>query len=1363
MTKRLKKLTVAIAIGVVLIAAGIISGVCIINSSVNKRPTYVATAEELVAAINDDIDKPIVLSNDIVVHGDLAANKLFDLEMNDHNLRVIGTFTLKTDAAGEMYVCDGKNQIKKRERVQADKIVIDAVNATITWNANVQLKNGYTADDFVVSSADHTFIFNGLMLSESGDAVKTAMTVKQGRVVVSASDENVKTPAEIVVPADAKDAYVDNKTEAEVNIKASTSVSVAGTVSVDIDDKAENVKITAPEAGSSVTVKSGTAASVEAAGSDVTVDKGATVAGKVTAGKVENNGTVGEIDSDNVTDNSVAIRKADAKTELSAYALAKGKDNYSANGWESVKACVTAGNTAIDAATDIDGVNAALAAAKAEIDKVKTAEQEAADALANKKTETLAALDEAKNNYKETDYREAEWKNVTDAYDTAKAGIEAVTDIKDLPGEFVKTFTDVAKAQKTIAQLELEEAKTAALTDLENCYTSKSADDYSRTDWAAIETAYNSGITAINRSETTDEVATALSTAKAAINEIKKSYAIVYELNGGTNDGGNPERIYDDSTPTALKDATKENYKFMGWYKDEACTEANKVTALTYGDGVTKVYAKWGVNITASLLGVKVEEAVAPGDTFAAFLAECDDIMSYNIDEESGIELDGYYLMKADGTLVKIEADTVNDFSEPVTFYVVLKQNDVRYLAHSDGDNGIYTAEVIGLVSAKDDVTIVAELELLSAPHKVTEIASGVFADVDVKTAYIPATVEKIGASIFKAGSTVTVYTDKTADWADTSWKNGATVTVVTEAYYAASAEEFRAAVSAGAKYIRLTSDITSTDKKDVQIIIGKYTADYELEIDLNGKTLGYRLCPSTTPDDKTDSGYRLKLTINNGQIGTDTGFNAGNGELIYGINMQGNGIDLVLNKVKVIADYGGLYSNGRWDGSTVKATGCEFAAAAAHADALGAVLTGNTTYTFDKCRFVGPCGVYMKSGDYTFTDCEIESTGAYYKPTYQGNGTNNAGSAVVVDNCTGYHKNLNVAFVNCTITSANGYAIEEVSTAKAGLDKVVYAKVTVDAKSVLSGKLGSVYSENGTVTVEGESGAKTAYASTGAGLKTAITSGADYVKLMDDVVGSGESDTDVTVTAKTGDLETVIDLNGKQFGYELNLSTIVLNDAKKYEDTGYTLKVTIKNGKIGSESGYNQDAANGRLYYGVLCQGNGVFLTLENVESSAYYGGLYANGAWKDNVITATDCKFASTIAGCGAYLPGKNTYNFTNCTFSGSVGVYIKSGDATFTDCTIEGKGEYLKPTYNGNGADGEGSGLVVDSTTGYQTPMTVTVNGGSITSANGYAIEEVSNAKDNADKICYSTVTVSKETVLTGKLGKVQSENGTVTIVA
>ena len=93
----------------------------------------------------------------------------------------------------------------------------------------------------------------------------------------------------------------------------------------------------------------------------------------------------------------------------------------------------------------------------------------------------------------------------------------------------------------------------------------------------------------------------------------------------------------------------------------------------------------------------------------------------------------------------------------------------------------------------------------------------------------------------------------------------------------------------------------------------------------------------------------------------------------------------------------------------------------------------------------------------------------------------------------------------------------------------------------------------------------------------------------------------------------------------------------------------------------------------------------------------------------------------------------------------------------------GTYVAPTYNGNGADGSGSALIIDSTKGYQTPMTVKVIGGTITSISGYAVEEVSNAKTEAEKICYSTTTISSTTVLSGKLGRVYSENGTVTIVA
>ena len=1659
MTKRLKKLTVAIAIGVVLIAAGIISGVCIINSGVNKRPTYVATAEELVAAINDDIDKPIVLSNDIVVHGDLAANKLFDLEMNDHNLRVIGTFTLKTEAAGEMYVCDGKNQIKKRERVQADKIVIDAVNATITWNANVQLKNGYTADDFVVSSADHTFIFNGLMIGENGDALKTAMTVKQGRVVVSASDENVKAPAEIVVPADAKDAYVDNKTEAEVNIKASASVSVAGTVSVDIDDKAENVKITAPEAGSSVTVKSGAAASVDAAGSDVIVDKGATVAGKVTAGKVENNGTVGEIDSDDVTDNSVAIRKADAKTELSAYALAKGKDNYSANGWEAIKACVTAGNTAIDAATDIDGANAALAAAKAEIDKVKTAEQEAADALANKKTETLAALDEAKNNYKETDYREAEWKNVTDAYDTAKAGIEAVTDIKDLPGEFVKTFTDVAKAQKTNAQLTAEELaakKAEVIATLDTEHAKYAEADYRAAEWTKITEAYNTAKNGINAVTVITAlpgnfVATFTATASAQKTDFElyqsenKTAINEYADNKGEDNYSAAKwtaiREYADAACDAIDAATEKNtvdiavadakrsidgvtlavvkldgkghdsladaiaalttteehtIKLLADVTDTTATEyafdgvtvtldlngytmdgvANGASAkthyvyavngavLTVTDGsearTGKITASYGANSPLSVLHASNAKIVLDGGIIEAhdanfgmigvlvdggeFVMNGGEVKSETFNNRRGyaISVTSGATATINGGFVNVVSDSLNMLvkgSLTVTGGTFSKEVEQKYLpkgyACFKNENGAYivkggytigigetkyntlsqaiaaanTGDVIKVydditenegnikyiidkaitvsgvivggvkpvingtfaidINGVSDGTDVVTIENLEIVHNGVYVKDGWTQDtkgavvlqdggITLKNNYIhlvnpaPANVSnspsglqltRRGASVSTGAITVSgntfgaypKYSDKT---------NTIATAIQVSRNYTLSGVLVYGGLEVDDEKIYNGNKYENTDGNAQYVLYG----NFDFAADKRGYT--YVVFGDVFAYNR-DGGNLLaggKMIIARSFTLTDKVYDVKAGtELVIesGATLNGNGLTLnvygtltVKGKIEntniVYGDDASrtIYLNGsEVDDSTVFDENAEYVVdinrstdAGAFAIAAAAkvkkmtinlkLYSGNLNIT-DAITVVSPVVVngygavkntakktpfnvtadtafIVKSGSLELNKIELKHTG-----TSEGEKNfivADVNANVTVDLAT-------VAFVatadnTCFFNVASGATcnlnfVDDGSTFKVNTStKVATADVfTVTKVEDGAGYVGADYYGNNfaahnrdaysTVNVTDKNGnalfniensivtkgdeTPTYYVATGAGLKTAITSGADYVKLMDDVVGSGKSDTDVTVTAKTGDLETVIDLNGKQFGYELNLSTIVLNDAKKYEDTGYTLKVTIKNGKIGSESGYNQDAANGRLYYGVLCQGNGVFLTLENVESSAYYGGLYANGAWKDNVITATDCKFASTIAGYGAYLPGKNTYNFTNCTFSGSVGVYIKSGDATFTDCTIEGKGEYLKPTYNGNGADGEGSGLVVDSTTGYQTPMTVTVNGGSITSANGYAIEEVSNAKDNADKICYSTVTVSKETVLTGKLGKVQSENGTVTIVA
>lgn len=998
MTKRLKKLLVAITIGVVLITAGIISGVCVINASLAKRPTYVSTAEELETAINDDVDKPIVLNNDIVVHGDLNANKLFDLEMNGHDLRVIGKMTLRTSKAGEMYLCDGKTAIKSREKVQADSVEIDAVNATVTWNANVQLKDGYTADDFVVAAADHSFIFNGIMLGAGGHATKTAMTVKQGRVVVAVKDEDVKAPAEIVVPAGANGVLVDNKTDDEVNIKASTSVSVSGNVSIDVDENAEDVKISAKTDSSKVTIKSGTVSSVDASGSEVIVDKGAVVDGKITAGKVENNGTVGEIEAGEIVDNSVAIYKEDKKNELDEYALAKGKDSYTSDNWTAVQLAVTAGKTAIDKAADIAAVDAAFAAAKAEIDKVKTAEQEAADALANKKTETLAALeayaeskgeanytaenwtaiqsavtagkesingaadiaavdvafaeaktaidaietvadsleaykttqkaaleayaeskgeanyttenwtaiqsavtagktaiaaaanetavdaaynaaaanidavktiaqqladkkaevaqslkaaydgidltlyreteknaitakyeehkaainavtdianlpgtfvtdfnafvatqktnaqltaeelaakkaevigklDEAKARYAEADYRAAQWKNITDAYDTAKNGINAVTDIARLPGNFVSNFTTVADAQPTAADLdeqELAAKKTEAKQALEAHYNSKEKSDYSDTDWDNITKFYNSGSETINSAKTIAQVEKSLASAIAKMDEIKRSYLLAPEYNGGSGAQGESMRIYDDGKTYSLSEPEKENYVFMGWYTSSDFTEDTKVTHVTYESGIKKIYAKWGVMVDVQLPGVDTGYAVEPGKVFGDVFTDVG-----NFADMMGMGVPyGYYYVDTTGDIHKVESTDVNNFTEPVTVYAVFKVDNALYMYSGDMGNN-HTLMVIGAVEVDGALTIKESIEYCDVMMPVTEIAKGAFVGATVTELRIPASVKEIGSTIFAANSTVVVYTNASeqeiAAWGE-EWKTGSTV-----------------------------------------------------------------------------------------------------------------------------------------------------------------------------------------------------------------------------------------------------------------------------------------------------------------------------------------------------------------------------------------------------------------------------------------------------------------------------------------------------------------------------------------------------------------------------------------------------------
>lgn len=74
------------------------------------------------------------------------------------------------------------------------------------------------------------------------------------------------------------------------------------------------------------------------------------------------------------------------------------------------------------------------------------------------------------------------------------------------------------------------------------------------------------------------------------------SYTISYELDGGSNNPDNPE-FYTAQDTVALKDPTKENYTFGGWYTDPGFT--NRVKEISQGTTGNKTFfAKWTETIS---------------------------------------------------------------------------------------------------------------------------------------------------------------------------------------------------------------------------------------------------------------------------------------------------------------------------------------------------------------------------------------------------------------------------------------------------------------------------------------------------------------------------------------------------------------------------------------------------------------------------------------------------------------------------------------------------------------------------------------------------------------------------------------------
>lgn len=222
---------------------------------------------------------------------------------------------------------------------------------------------------------------------------------------------------------------------------------------------------------------------------------------------------------------SDATLLAEAKTAAtdrlnSEYAKYKATDYTNAN-YELLTDKYNAGLTAIGGARTVDAVETALETAIAEMAAIKTNAQILADAKAAAKSE----LGTEKAKYSQSDYT-INWSVLEQAYNDGLTAIDASKTTSAVDTAKQAAIAAMA-AVKTDAE-ELEAAKSAAKDELKEYFDAFNKAYYYETSLQALQTAYDSGVSAISAAQSVADVATALANAKTALDNVK---ADVTEVN----------------------------------------------------------------------------------------------------------------------------------------------------------------------------------------------------------------------------------------------------------------------------------------------------------------------------------------------------------------------------------------------------------------------------------------------------------------------------------------------------------------------------------------------------------------------------------------------------------------------------------------------------------------------------------------------------------------------------------------------------------------------------------------------------------------------------------------------------------------
>ena len=1375
------KLIIGIVLAVVILAVGLTVTLVVTGNLERDQQQVVRSASQIETAMSTDLGgKTIVLAEDITVERDLEMSRLADLDLNGHTLTVTGTFSVESDSAAEIEIksTDGDKAVSGGT-IDAGSVDINVPKAHVEWSADVRLGSDGT---FTVLTSGDSFIFTGRFLS-SGTAAASEPTITAlgGRVDISSQTADVDY--KINIPSTASDVRVDSgvPSTSSVEVITSKSVTVSGTVAVTVSEGATGVAITA-DSGSSLTV-TGSAASVNAPSSSVTVAENSTV-GSITAGDVTNNGTV----SGSITASGDVVNNGSVTGDVTAGGSVTGDGSIGGN--------VEAGDVTVveipslTSSATYNGAEQTFTVAATDYYDAVTVTGTDADTY----TGTLSLSD--KVNTKWSDGTTADktvtltiapksvavvWSNKSLTY-TGSAQAPAATVDTGITGETLAltvtggqtnagTYTATASTTNgnytltnattsfTIAPMEITVptlTKTVAYNGAEQTFTIAATDYY-----AAVT------VRGTNADVYTETLALRDKANTVWADGTTADKTVTLTITRGTIDVGTAEELTEalsDSGYSTIRLTADIEYTNLAAF-NTAVQAANGSLTIDLNDNTLTLTAN-GTTITAQNgfeLTIANGELIANNSTYtkACFSAETDSTITF---EDLLVTSTGSVLLpRGDAAEINI----IDSNIETTGVYVVGTNaaTEDNYgveinIDHStlttkadDGDSCVVMINVAGTLNIKDTDIIGQRQGVIVRAGTAT--LDNVYIEVDLK--YTAGTAHDSNPSGWLSGNEVAYgalivgNNTKSTYNADAIVKmTGGGITCTTSVSALKGHTNAIYAVRVGGSN-NTTSVTLSGTKVSGQVV------NYNNTATITGLPSGTTVITALV---SSADEFENALAVNDSYIVLVDDINVGvSGSTNHSVIISGISVTIDFNGHTItnvgaqIAFYVtgsdtvvNLYDNGDGAGGIYGGSGGNNMALRVDAGATVNIYGGNYSVGPDASNLGNSClecGSNAGNGNLNIYGGRFSTEAAYNGWYYVLNLVQTQGADGTITVYGGEFVNYNPALGDDNLGGnfvADGYKVVERTDG-------TYEVVAEEAE-VTGDDIAAIYYYNNGVASKAE-----VYAASG--LTAAIGGGYSDIVLMNDITTADR----LTISSAESDVDLTIDLGGytltstESGGYVFLI--LGCDTSNAYTPYKYSIDLTIKNGEIitSVDQSYAVD---------IRSKSDNVKVSLSDLKMTAVWGGMYSNGIGSGAVVTAENCEFIGTgDASVGAYLPANNTYTFTDCSFSGDDGIYIKSGTYTFNNCTFAASGEYAEPEYNGNGAPSVGAAMAIDSCQGYQNPIVVTVNGGTFSSVNGYGIMEYITERTEGMEP-YATVTL-KGDITFGECGKgeIYSQNNLVAI--